>query len=312
MTAKLGRREFLELLCIGCAAHISGCSDCFGFNKFRKLRSQEHDYQMPTLLEVNNTNIARLILDLDYSFGKNGAISSMRNHGDYETAKERLETFLDMGNFWFPKSFLWGSNSITARAILTQIKDHIESKMLTYSQLPRLARQDSFCNLLLEMKYDCDTYSTLALGIAEKYHLPITGVLIPMHVFTRWQTEDACLNFDQGVISPNDAKYIDGSYSHYEKVYPLAPESLSGNSIYLKGLSKTEFVADYAAVIVYNLIENKEYTAALDLANSVKNWSPRDPFLHVARGTALRCLGYIDESTHEYETALKLDPRILG
>lgn len=304
MTAKLGRREFLELLCIGGMAQISGCSDVF-----QERRLQEHGYQMPTLLEVNNTNIASLILDLDYSFGKNGAIPPMRNHNNYEIAKERLETFLDLGDLWVPSNVLNGYSNEDAKILLTQIKTDIHSTMLRYSENPNYGRQDSFCNLLLEMKYDCDTYSTLVLGIAEKYHLPIKGVVIPFHAFTRWITPNAYLNFDQGTIRTDDYQYIDGTYNR--NVEPIPPESLNGKSIYLKGLGKKEFVAHYAAGIVLELIANKEYAAALDLADSIKNWSKRDPFTHSARGSALTGLGYFEESKHEFEKALELDPKIL-
>lgn len=46
--------------------------------------------------------------------------------------------------------------------------------------------QDFFNTGLKERKLDCDTYSTLYLGIGEKKGYPIQSILIPRHVFVQW------------------------------------------------------------------------------------------------------------------------------
>lgn len=306
----LGRRKFLELLFLGSAsAAVHGCN-CSNSSLYKERRPQPHDYQLPTLLEVQNTNIAHLILDWDYSFGLNGAIPSMQNHDNYKIAKERLETFYGRGKrYEFSPDFIQNATSSSVRLILSQIRKDFRATMMRYSS-PVNDTQDSFCNFLLEQRYDCDTYSILTLGLAEKYGLPLYGVIIPDHIFTRWKTGKVHINFDQGAIGIDDAEYIDGAYNSHSR--PIASSSLNGRSIYIKSLDKLEFVAHYLANISFFLRRNQEYAAALDLINIAKGWSEKDPDIHLVRSNILKDLGHIGEANRELRMALKLDPCIIN
>jgi len=170
---------------------------------------------------------------------------------------------------------------------------------------------------LLHGSVDCDIYSFVALGIAERYGIPLYGVQSPGHFFTRWQSPLVRLNFDQGRIREGDDPYIDGSFVNDFTIDPLSnstnhpqrgisQESLS-QGVYLRTLSKRETVASHLATIASGLIRNQENRRALSLTTLATMWAPQDVTGHLQRAVALHALGRYAEEDREYRQATTLD-----
>lgn len=312
MHKKNSRREFLELLTIGGAAFLApyGCScgkdeakpediPLSDLNQpmtrinvpalseeeleqmaHQKRRMQRHDYNLPTLREINNANIAYLILDLERRFGKNGAIPSMRRFSNYRHAKNKLgEHYVSIERFRYSNECLQQLTDVDAWGILENIRDNFPSIYNANGEF-------NLCDSLLSDKFGSKSYSFLVLGFAELAGLPLYGVRTPDHMFTRWDSRHIHINLDQGKIRFDPAQSI-GSGRHRINI-----DSIRGSNFYLKSLGRQEMVGDYLGVIANNLANNEEFTAALDLINLAEEWTPESPSVMAVKNNILNGLGY--------------------
>lgn len=80
-----------------------------------------------------------------------------------------------------------------------------------------------FTNDLINKKLDCDTSSFVVRALAEEFGWPVHLVVIPEHVFVRWNDGKVAFNIDGGKILP-DAYYrknfgVRGNVSRYQTPY---------------------------------------------------------------------------------------------
>jgi regulator of sirC expression with transglutaminase-like and TPR domain len=118
---------------------------------------------------------------------------------------------------------------------------------------------DCLTVLLKTRKASCVGLTSLYLALAEQLDLPLYGVLVPGHVFVRYQSDSICINVE---TLRKGVQRTDEFYRDYFKPNP-------GTKYYMRNLSKKEFIA----ICLFNL--GNEYAKrgldenAIDKYNSV-------------------------------------------
>ncbi|GEM_PF-6740043 len=322
----MNRREALRLFGTGLAAvATSGCASSLRWLFEEPPASQRSDYRLPTEDDLRQKNLVYLLLDLEYEFGRNGAIPTARNRGTREAYTNAFESISTA--FGRASGLRWSRGEDDGR-LTREIETEPNRLLFTLdgairsngfqappqTELPQgfVAARDivgiDYLTEAFNLHYvDCDMYSFLALGVAERYGLPLYGVHSPRHFFTRLVVDDAHINFDQGNIISDEA-YIDGTFVRSARQIPLA--SLQRQT-YMKTLSKRETVAEHLATIAGGLSAHGEHAASLAVTELVIRWMPQSEKGHFYRGLTFTHLALFREADREYAIVNQLDPDLL-
>lgn len=148
----------------------------------------------------------------------------------------------------------------------------------------------------------CVGLAQLYLSLGERLQLPLSGVLVPGHIYIRYEDAQSTANIEllrRGEAMPRD---------WYVKKYAVP----AGINAYLRPLTDDEAVA----VVHYNLgnaLRNKRtiraameyYTAAVRLFDGF-------PEAHASRGLAYQLWGDLGAAAASYERARTLHPELPG
>jgi len=308
MNDEYTRRTFLET---AGKAVVSGMAS-FLLPPYLGSMAFASDSRLPTTTDVRRKNLADLLLDLELAYGRNGAIPSTREPDTKSRCIARLEriaesfermtTPLIRANLQHRR--FHGIGTQEAQGLLLSLDRAITSSGL--QQPPQGIGISYLTQGLLGSMVDCDIYSFVALGIAERYGIPLYGVESPIHFFTRWQSPSIHLNFDQGLIRESDQRYIDGSM--FNPPTARISEGSITRGAYLRSLRKQETVAIHLVNIAMSLLDNHEYETALDLTTLATRWAPHSTYTHLGRSSVLSSFRRPVEALDEYRRAVELDP----
>jgi len=298
-------------------------------------RMQRHNYTLPDEYDVKNNNLVELLVNLEHEFGKNGSIRLAANE---RTRKKSLDTFESMVKEFGErvpleyvhegilntkiltqenmsgKSTNWFANfrveTVLARlhSVLKQERGSPYKNETTLGRSAAFkASDDNGIDYLTEIfignRYDCDTYSMLALGIAERYGLPLHAVHVPEHIFLRWKSPYVTMNFDMGQ-HVDTWKYVEGLASTSKR--PTPKESIECGA-YLDDMTKLEMVGHHLSTIGKGLMHGGEYKAALDVLDLAAKWGDTNPAVHYTYGTILWMMGYFDNAKNQFDLVYALD-----
>ncbi len=148
---------------------------------------------------------------------------------------------------------------------------------------------------------DCDNYCALYIAIAEVLMVPIVPVYAPNHSFIRFCFDDGSyVNWEttQGESRPD---------SYYVKELGI-PEASILAGVYMKTLSRKEFIAvEYNNVGAYLMTDGK-YAAALPYFNTAVKLYPLFSSAYHNRGSSLYAIKRPDEALADLLRANELDP----
>ena len=275
--------------------------------------TDDFSYTLPTETDVQRKNLVYLLLDLELRYGRNGAIPFAREPTTRELCLSRFEEVATsfgkmVGLSWMRRhqDYFQEIDEATAGNILYTLHAAMREAGLHPPPPSEGDNVDFLTPGLLHGSVDCDIYSFVVLGVAERYEIPLAGVQSPRHFFTRWESRQVRLNYDQGNISESDDQYVDGSYTNPLERH-ISLESLAQET-YLRRLTKLETVADHLGTIASGLIKNNELETALELTTLATRWAPRIAIVHYERARALQGLHRLGEAMNEYRIVAALDP----
>jgi regulator of sirC expression with transglutaminase-like and TPR domain len=116
---------------------------------------------------------------------------------------------------------------------------------------------DCLTILLRTRKASCVGLTSLYLVLAEQLDLPFYGVLVPGHVFLRYQNDSSYINVE---TLKRGIQRTDGFYRNYFKSNPSV-------TYYLRNLTKKEFIA----ICLFNL--GNEYTKRGLYENAINKYN---------------------------------------
>lgn len=333
------RRYFLKSVLVGAAlAALPGClslknaffvvddpTGAYDFNRYaeviRERRAQKHDYSLPLEKDVSRKNLVDLVLGLEQEFTR-GSVSEKR----YADAKKGYAALLERFSKRVDRQYidrLLDEEKISLESGSDKKARFVAADMAT-TVLARLDRSirnkngfsepaeyssaedgdvESLADVFTKKRFNCEAYSLLALGVAEKYNMPLHAVHVPGHMYTRWRSRLVVKNFDQGEFT-DDSSYFSGSYSNFRKrIHPVSVD----RGAYFHDLSKTELVGHYMSNIAKRLVKGNEVKAAMDLLSVAQAWAPKDPSVHDAYGMVLAMMGYVDDALLHFSIAHSLD-----
>lgn len=184
-----------------------------------------------------------------------------------------------------------------------------EDAVKTLLQIDALLKDEGFVfrqNYLLSSgiknrNIDCDNYCTLYIAIAEVMKIPIVPVYAPNHSFLRFYFDDGSyLNWE-----PTQACPLPDSF--YIKELNISAKSLE-NGVYLKTLTRQEFVAVEYNNIGSHLLLSKHYREALVYFTAALKFYPAFSSAWHNRGTAYYAMGHGREALADLQKANDLDP----
>lgn len=148
---------------------------------------------------------------------------------------------------------------------------------------------------------DCDNYCAMYIAIAEVLKIPIVPVYAPNHSFIRFYFEDGSyLNWETTrAVSYDDAYYV--------KTLRIAESSLA-KGVYLKTLSRKEFIGVQYNNIGAYLMTAKKFTEAVPYFDMAIQWYPKFSSAYHNRGTARYGAGRLREALKDLAAAAGLDP----
>ncbi|NQT82461.1 tetratricopeptide repeat protein [bacterium] len=161
----------------------------------------------------------------------------------------------------------------------------------------------SFLHVLLDGKQgNCVALSTLYLALAERIGLPTFGVIVPTHMFVRYDTGVVRINVEptyKGLVVP-DTEYIE----EYD-----VPETSDGKVFHMRNMTKREVLG----ILLYNL--GCDYVRQGGLNDTIQTWekasavNPDSKGLWVSLGEAYAHEERLDEAIEAYKKALQIEPR---
>ncbi len=150
-------------------------------------------------------------------------------------------------------------------------------------------------------KIDCDNYCVLYVAIAEVLKIPIIPVYAPNHSFLRFFFDDGTyINWEvlEKKIQP-DSYYI-------QKL--KIPDSSIRAGVYMKSLTRQEFIAvEYNNIGAYLLISRK-YAPAIPIFSASIRYNPQFSTAYHNRGSSYYAVRRLDEALSDLLKADELDP----
>lgn len=235
----------------------------------------------------------------------------------------------------FLDEFTPGSNTRTPRGKLQAVLSALGSLKFTFDKTGKSTELITNGLRANVKKVDCDLICFITLAVAHEMGWPVRAVLIPGHLFLRWNdNKGKKFNFDQGAVK-SDAEYI-----RMKKIHPLAKK----RGTYLKPLSRDEL----AGVALQNRIAARlklkqhlkvqqdaatlislypkaalgyfyygsalfllgKHTKAIPFLNKALFRNPRHAGAYYVRGKAKKATGDVAGSAKDLATARRLDPKI--
>ena len=293
------------------------------FREIERRRGQMAGHRLPTVEELNQKNLVDFLLDAEYEYSvskgedhpcvptKNPGLKGCDMKAD-DAYHKRLEEAIALDNGYRSQARnvfesivsdfrspmrgrrTAGLSAGDAKGLLT-----IMHKLMVKHGLKTTGRgaYGTLTGDIRSGEIHTDTYALVAVGIAERYGLPLHGMLLPDHQAARWK--EPALNFDQGLFIP-DEEYI----SHYDsrRMRDVKP------GVYLAPLSKQELAGSHLASMAERLSNGGKFNAGAELATRAALWTPRDPRTHIILAKALMPLAYFTTAREEYQAARGLDP----
>ncbi len=148
---------------------------------------------------------------------------------------------------------------------------------------------------------DCDNYCTLYTAISEVLKLPIIPVYAPNHSFIRFNFKDGSyLNWE----CTEGRHYSNAYYINRLKI----PKKSIDKGVYLKSLSRKEFLAVQSNNIGAYLMSRRNFNSAIPYFNSAIEVYPNFSSAYHNRGTALYAIKQSKDAFIDLNTAMGFDP----
>ena len=188
-------------------------------------------------------------------------------------------------------------------------KDSTEAAIETLKSIDALLSEEGFRfnnNYLLSRgieskKIDCDNYSTLYVAIAEAMSLPIIPVYAPNHSFIRFVFSDGTY------LDWEPLKAVPLPDAYYIKHLVISQESVK-KGVYLKGMSRKEFIGVQYNSIGSHLMAGKKYSEAVPYFTMAISLNPLFSAAYHNRGTAYYARKQAREALSDLVKANELDP----
>jgi hypothetical protein len=150
---------------------------------------------------------------------------------------------------------------------------------------------------------DCDTSSFVVMAVAHEMGWPVHLVVVPHHVFVRWDDgKGTRFNMDYGEIR---------SDKYYIKEFKIPSETIQ-NGIHLKNLTPAQSLALFLHNRGADKAEHGDLSGAIaDFTESIF-LNPRSSDSYVNRGQARMDLGEYSLAKKDLKRAERIDPRYSG
>lgn len=148
---------------------------------------------------------------------------------------------------------------------------------------------------------DCDTSTMVVLAVAHEMGWPVYPVMVPQHVFARWD-DGAGTRFN-----------IDHGYIYEDEYYMTWPQAITKESVdsgvYLKNLTREEMKAILFYVRASAKSEMGRYQEAVADCDRAIELYPKSVGAYHARAIAKAEMGRHEEAFADYDKAIELDPK---
>jgi regulator of sirC expression with transglutaminase-like and TPR domain len=127
---------------------------------------------------------------------------------------------------------------------------------------------------------NCVTMPILFLILAERVGLNVSLATAPLHIFVRYtDAEEQTFN----VEATSGGHFTRDGW--YRQNMPMSDHAV-GSGLYMRTLTKMEATAHMATTVMDWLLDNGRYQDAIDVANAILEYFPRDGYAMVKRGHA--------------------------
>jgi Flp pilus assembly protein TadD len=156
--------------------------------------------------------------------------------------------------------------------------------------------------LLQHGKGDCSGLSTLYLALAERLGIPLFGVLVPGHLFVRYESDGTTVN-----VEPTQA-----GARHWNVTYAIGysvPRTDAAGSFYMRSLTKREFLGTLLSDLGYALGRQRKFEEAVQADRRALGINPNFGVAWYNLGLALWGQGKPHGAVEAYRKALAINPR---
>lgn len=167
----------------------------------------------------------------------------------------------------------------------------------------RYKKKKSFISsIFYEKQGNCVAFTSLYLAVTERLNLPFHAVMIPGHIFVRYQDEKVVVNIE---TTTGGQIHDDSYYDRMNKIFPQEPQSKTSK---FKDLTKIQLICQllYARGIFHK--DRQQYDKALadlQLALKLDGYSPIGYDLY---GAFYAEKGEYDKAIANFTKAIELDP----
>lgn len=165
--------------------------------------------------------------------------------------------------------------------ILTGIYDTI----INHHQFEIVENQTLFYDALMSKRIDCDTLSYAFLSVGEDLGLPLRAVLLPNHIFVRWNDGRNRVNFEITIGRVNDETY----YLNFER-YHVSSDSIK-KGVWLRELTREELIGHVIGTAGIMLYNNNFYEESIMAYDASLCRLPNNPVMYNNRGLAFTEMG---------------------
>lgn len=166
-------------------------------------------------------------------------------------------------------------------------------------------------NVLDSMKGNCLGFSTLYLCLAERLHLSLTAVIIPQHVFLRYEDRHYTRNIEttSGGKEISEEDYLKKTK---ERIGDAIPKYSIGQEPKFRSLSKKQFIG----LILYN--RAVDYHKRNETEKALRDFSrtllldPDQVEAYKNRGALYLTTGEFEKAVQDFQAAIRLEPNCPG
>lgn len=171
-------------------------------------------------------------------------------------------------------------------------------KELGYKYDHKLGPASLYLNYTLDQKKAvCLTFSLLYLCLAERLNLPLYGVIVPGHMFVRFDDGNIKFNIDQGGFN---------SDIYYMQKFRI-PQNYKG--AYLKSFNKRKIIGSYLSLLGQHLSVNDYYNRAVEMGKLGLKINPDFEESYKLLGNIYNNNRVYNFAVKSYQDALDINPK---
>jgi regulator of sirC expression with transglutaminase-like and TPR domain len=141
-------------------------------------------------------------------------------------------------------------------------------------------RNKLLSDYIQDRRGNCITMPFLFIILGQRLGLDVTPAMAPLHVFVKFTDDDGVIHNLEATSGAGRARD-----QHYRDLLPITDAAVA-NGVFLTPLDAEQSVAVIAAVVVEDLIRQKRYAEAMDVADVLVEHYPNFAYIMVKKATA--------------------------